>query len=276
MAFIDWLKKQHADSLRASQRMAADPFLRGVQPGVNTAPAPQGAIPFQRTKPGFFARDYKKEDLVKKVMIEKNDGTKEIKSEWEEPRFPVHRGNVRATALPAQQPTSLTPIVPSLPDRRGFANRVGMGGFTGGAQYYDMAQDPGWAGVPRARPQRSLANMGMMDLRPRLEMPGQAASVARSAARIPRQQMPPPRFVPRVDPSQFPTVQDRNTGTYNAGDPGVVLNRGGPSLENLRGNVGEDLRGAWNPIRDRMQKIIEDIRRRREGQTMAPFDWRNN
>jgi len=73
MAFIDWLKKQHADSLIASQRMAADPFLRGMQPGANTAPAPPGAIPFERTKPtrgGFFARDYKKEDLVKKVMIE--------------------------------------------------------------------------------------------------------------------------------------------------------------------------------------------------------------
>ena len=68
MAFIDWLKKQHADSLRASQRMAADPFLRGMQPGANVAPAPPGAIPFERTKPGFFARDYKKEDLVKKVM----------------------------------------------------------------------------------------------------------------------------------------------------------------------------------------------------------------
>jgi hypothetical protein len=156
-----------------------------------------------------------------------------------------------------------------------------------------------------------------MDLRPRLEMPGQAESLARiprqqmppprmprmggnisaadsigmpqvsdlrnriaeigrQQAAIPRQQMPPPRFVPPVDPSQFPSVQDRNTGTYNLGDPGVVMNRGGASLDNLRQNVGEDLRGAWNPIRERMQKIIEDIRRRREGQTMAPFDWRNN
>jgi hypothetical protein len=50
------------------------------------------------------------------------------------------------------------------------------------------------------------------------------------------------------------------------------MNRGGPSLENLRENVGEDLRGAWNPIRERMQNIIEQIRRKREGQTMAPFE----
>ena len=102
MAFIDWLRKQHADSLRASQRMAADPYLKGMQPGANVAPAPAGAIPFQRTKPGFFARDYKKDDLVKKVMIEKNDGTKEIKSEWEEPRFPVHQSDIRVSALPPE------------------------------------------------------------------------------------------------------------------------------------------------------------------------------
>ena len=78
MAFIDWLKKQHADSLVASQRMAADPFLRGMQPGANTAPAPQGATPFQRTKPGFFARDYKKEDLVDNTLTIKNDGTETL------------------------------------------------------------------------------------------------------------------------------------------------------------------------------------------------------
>jgi hypothetical protein len=44
----------------------------------------------------------------------------------------------------------------------------------------------------------------------------------------------------------------------------------------LRENVGEDLRGIWSPIKERMDKILEDIRKRREGQTMAPFDWRNN
>jgi len=85
MAFIDWLKKQHSDSLRASQRLAADPFLKGVQPGVNTAPAPQGAIPFQRTKPGFFARDYKKEDLVDNTLTMKNDGSETLVRKWKDP-----------------------------------------------------------------------------------------------------------------------------------------------------------------------------------------------
>ena len=89
--------------------------------------------------------------------------------------------------------------------------------------------------------------------------------------------MPPPRFVPRVDPSQSPTVQDRNTGTYNLGDPGVQMSGGFDwSGQALRENVGEDLRGIWSPIKERMDKILEDIRKRREGQTMAPFDWRNN
>ena len=360
MAFIDWLKKQHADSLRASQRMAADPFLKGMQPGANTAPAPAGAIPFQRTKPGFFARDYKKEDLVKKVMIEKNDGTKEIKSEWEEPRFPVHQGNVRATALPdSGARLSGIPVVNTTPPQRGFPNRVGMGGFTGGASMYDMARDPGWAGVPRARaapqPRRvqprspispeaqaaiaqvqatggqnvdasgrpisvsSIANIGMpqvADLRNRI------AAIDRQQAAIPRQQMPPPRHVPPVDWRNFPSVQDRNTGTYTLPPPQVELNRGGFSLPRALKNIPGDYTnwwdqnvrrqavgdtstiggkipqafwdfyeenptihqaaragvksGIWDPIKERMDKILEDIRKRREGQTMAPFDWRNN
>ena len=309
MAFIDWLRKQHADSLRASQRMAADPYLKGMQPGANVAPAPAGAIPFQRTKPGFFARDYKKDDLVKKVMIEKNDGTKEIKSEWEEPR--VHQSNIRVSALPPEPVMGPGRELP--PGRVNPAGSLDLrldpsrwGGQTGQIENPMvggmMWKDPGWLGVPQARaapaPRRvqprvsdpmntrpgtvggslnhpaSIANIGMpqvADLRNRI------AAIDRQQAAIPRQQMPPPRFVPPVDPSQFPTVQDRNTGTYNLGDPGVQMSGGFDwSGQALRENVGEDLRGIWSPIKERMDKILEDIRKRREGQTMAPFDWRNN
>jgi hypothetical protein len=305
MAFIDWLRKQHADSLRASQRMAADPYLKGMQPGANVAPAPAGAIPFQRTKPGFFARDYKKDDLVKKVMIEKNDGTKEIKSEWEEPRFPVHQSDIRVSALPPEPVMGPSRELPGYPtfERDSFRTR-GMGGFTGGAQRYDMGMDPGWSGVPQARaapaPRRvqprvsdpmntrpgtvggslnhpaSIANIGMpqvADLRNRI------AAIDRQQAAIPRQQMPPPRFVPPVDPSQFPTISPGQIAgaTYDAGDPRVQMSGGFDwSGQALRENVGEDLRGIWSPIKERMDKILEDIRKRREGQTMAPFDlWGN-
>ena len=165
-----------------------------------------------------------------------------------------------------------------------------------------MGMDPGWSGVPQARaapaPRRvqprvsdpmntrpgtvggslhhpaSIVNLGpprVADLRNRVR------EIERQQFAIPRQQMPPPRFVPPVDPSQFPTVQDRNTGTYNLGDPGVQMGGGFDwSGQALRENVGEDLRGIWSPIKERMDKILEDIRKRREGQTMAPFDWRNN
>ena len=97
--------------------------------------------------------------------------------------------------------------------------------------------------------------------------------IDRQQAAIPRQQMPPPRFVPRVDPSQFPTVQDRNTGTYNLGEPGVQMGGGFDwSGQALRENVGEDLRDIWSPIKERMENILEDIRKKREGQSMAPFE----
>jgi len=262
MAFIDWLNKQHADSLIASQRMAADPFLRGIKPGANTAPAPPGAIPFQKTKPGFFARGYKKEDLVKKVMIEKNDGTKEIKSEWEEPRFPVHRGSVMATALPTQQPTSSTPMAPGRVNPAGSLDRRLDISRWGGAQGVDsnrffgqpipqianraalgmMASDPGWAGVPRARPQRSLANMGM-DLRPRLEMPGQAESLAR----IPRQQMPPPQAAGALSIPQ--QTQQNIWGSRFVPNPAPMIRKDRSSLDDLPVGMDEE---QWKFILDRI------------------------
>ena len=108
MAFIDWLRKQHSDSLRASQRLAADPFLKGVQPGVNTAPAPRGAIPFQRTKPGFFARDYKKEDLVDNTLTMKNDGSETLVRKWKDPDQSALR--VSALGDVAGSPLTLGPV----------------------------------------------------------------------------------------------------------------------------------------------------------------------
>ena len=175
-----------------------------------------------------------------------------------------------------------------------------------------MWKDPSWLGVPQARaapaPRRvqprvsdpmntrpgtvggslhhpaSIANIGMPRSAadsigmPRVEdLRNRIAAIDRQQAAIPRQQMPPPRFVPPVDWRNFPQVQDRNTGTYTL-PPGQVQMSGGFdwSGQALRENVGEDLRGIWSPIKERMDKILEDIRKRREGQTMAPFDWRNN
>jgi hypothetical protein len=298
MAFIDWLKKQHADSLRASQRLAADPFLKGVQPGVNTAPAPRGAIPFQRTKPGFFARDYKKEDLVDNTLTMKNDGSETLVRKWKDPDQSAFR--VSALGDVAGSPLTLGPV--RRLDRAPIAGQSYPGGSYGkslrgvlprrdlspeaqaaiaqvqatGGQNVDASGNPiGVASIANIGMPRSAADsIGM----PRVEdLRNRIAAIDRQQAAIPRQQMPPPRFVPPVDWRNFPQVQDRNTGTYNLGEPGVQMGGGFDwSGQALRENVGEDLRGVWNPIRERMQKIIEDIRRKREGQTMAPFDWRNN
>ena len=146
-----------------------------------------------------------------------------------------------------------------------------------------MNTRPGTTGGSLRHP-ASIANIGMPRSAadsigmPRVEdLRNRIAAIDRQQAAIPRQQMPPPRFVPPVDWRNFPQVQDRNTGTYTL-PPGQVQMSGGFDWtgQALRENVGEDLRGVWNPIRDRLQKVLEDIRRRREGQTMAPFDWRNN
>jgi hypothetical protein len=45
----------------------------------------QGVLPFQKTKPGFFARDYKKEDLVDNTLTIKNDGTETLVKKWKDP-----------------------------------------------------------------------------------------------------------------------------------------------------------------------------------------------
>ena len=151
MAFIDWLKKQHADSVSASQRMAADPFLRGMQPGANTAPAPQGATPFQRTKPGFFARDYKKEDLVDNTLTIKNDGTKTLVKKWKDPDQSALR--VSALGDVAGSPLTLGPV-----ERSARAPIAGQS-YPGGSYGRELR-----GRLPSMQPPTSIANVGMPDI----------------------------------------------------------------------------------------------------------------
>ena len=289
MAFIDWLRKQQQDSERFRQQFDKRPSVPASQAwsGYQDRPGGQRLMVRQMQRPE-----------IDNTLTVKNDGTQTLVKKWKDP----DQSNVKATALPPEPVMSPGRELRGYPtfDRDSFRTR-GMGGFTGGAQRYDMGMDPGWSGVPQARsapaPRRvqprvsdpmntrpgtvggslhhpaSIVNLGpprVADLRNRVR------EIERQQFAIPRQQMPPPRIVPRVDPSQFPTVQDRNTGTYNLGEPGVQMSGGFDwSGQALRENVGEDLRGIWSPIKERMYKILEDIRKRREGQTMAPFDWRN-
>ena len=234
MAFIDWLRKQHADSLRASQRLAADPFLKGVQPGANTAPAPQGAIPFQRTKPGFFARDYKKEDLVDNTLTMKNDGSETLVRKWKDPDQSALRVS-------------------------------GLGGSGGSHPVY---QQP-WL-VRQAYFDNARRNQGLRDM-----VSAQEEGLQRG----------PPERVSQVDQIRRAIHEQPRSGSS-------IIDR--PDISNIRAMhnamqrphplvVGEEPQvGAWQSIMDRLNDSREQIRRRREQETMAPFDlfqrfgWRNN
>jgi len=321
MAFIDWLRKQHEESARNQALFEGRPRVAASQAwgGYQDRPGGQRLMVRQPSSPTSV------------TLTEKDDGSSTKVTKWEPEK------QLKATALPPEPVMSPgrelrgyptfdrdsfrtrgmggftggaqrydmgadpgwlgVPQARAVPDprrvqaqllQRGFGTR-GMGGFTGGAQRYDMGMDPGWAGVPRARPQTSIANIGVPPHVPRMRgdigaadsigMPqvanlrNRVREIDRQQAAIPRQQMPPPRFVPPVDWRNFPQVQDRNTGTYNTGDPRVQMGGGFDwTGRALRENVGEDLRNVWNPIGDRVKKMLEDIRRRREGQTMAPFD----
>ena len=287
-----WLKKMEERSNINRQRFEARPSV----------PASQAWSGYQ-DKPGgqrLMVRQMQRPEIDNTLTV-KNDGTQTLVKKWKDP----DQSNVKATALPPEPVMSPGRQLP--PERANpMWSAQPLNPLHWGRQNPNvpgsMGRDPGWSGVPRARaapaPRRvqprvsdpmntrpgtvggslhhpaNIVNLGpprVADLRNRVR------EIERQQFAIPRQQMPPPRFVPRVDPSQFPTVQDRNTGTYNLGDPGVQMSGGFDwSGQALRENVGEDLRDIWSPIKERMDKILEDIRKRREGQTMAPFDWRNN
>ena len=287
-----WLKKMEERSNINRQRFEARPSV----------PASQAWSGYQ-DKPGgqrLMVRQMQRPEIDNTLTV-KNDGTQTLVKKWKDP----DQSNVKATALPPEPVMSPGRQLP--PERANpMWSAQPLNPLHWGRQNPNvpgsMGRDPGWSGVPRARaapaPRRvqprvsdpmntrpgtvggslhhpaNIVNLGpprVADLRNRVR------EIERQQFAIPRQQMPPPRFVPRVDPSQFPTVQDRNTGTYNLGDPGVQMGGGFDwSGQALRENVGEDLRSIWSPIKERMDKILEDIRKRREGQTMAPFDWRNN
>ena len=335
MAFIDWLRKQQQDSERFRQQFDKRPSVPASQAwsGYQDRPGGQRLMVRQMQRPE-----------IDNTLTVKNDGTQTLVKKWKDP----DQSNVKATALPPEPVMSPGRELRGYPtfDRDSFRTR-GMGGFTGGAQRYDMGMDPGWSGVPQARaapaPRRvqprvsgpmntrpgtvggslhhpaSIVNLGP----PRVEdLRNRVSEIGRQQAAIPRQQMPPPRHVPPVDWRNFPQVQNRHTGTYTLPPPQVELNRGEFSLpralKNIPGDytnwwdqnvrrqaagdtstiggkipqafwdfyeenptihqaVGAGVKsGIWDPIKERMDKILEDIRKRREGQTMAPFDWRNN
>ena len=302
-----WLKKMEERSNINQQRFEARPSVPASQAwsGYQDKPGGQRLMVRQMQRPE-----------IDNTLTVKNDGTQTLVKKWKDPDQSNVKASAlppEPVMSPGRQlpPERANPMWSAEP-----LDLSRWGGQTGQIENPIaegmMWKDPSWLGVPQARaapaPRRvqprvsdpmntrpgtvggslhhpaSIANIGMPRSAadsigmPRVEdLRNRIAAIDRQQAAIPRQQMPPPRFVPPVDWRNFPQVQDRNTGTYTL-PPGQVQMSGGFDWtgQALRENVGEDLRGVWNPIRDRLQKVLEDIRRRREGQTMAPFDWRNN
>ena len=284
MAFIDWLRKQQEESERNRRLFENRPgtLRAGEVPTHEMVRASRAWGGGPGSGSGYQDREGGQNLMVRQprfgrpppdsvTLTEKDDGTSTRVTKWDK--------QLKATALPPEPvmgpgrelpPERANPMwsaKPLNPLHWGRQNPNVPG---------SMGRDPGWAGVPRARPQPSIANIGVPPHVPRMRgdigvadsigMPqvanlrNRVREIGRQQAAIPRQQMPPPRFVPPVDWRSFPQVQDRNTGTYNLGDPGVQMSGGFDwTGRALRENVGEDLRNVWNPIGDRVKKMLEDI-----------------
>ena len=292
MAFIDWLRKQHEESARNQALFAGRPRVAASQAWGGYQDRPGGQRLMVRQPPPASV-----------TLTEKNDGTRTKVTKWT-PEKQLKATALPDSGQPLSGtpiiPSRVTPggglpmDISRWGGQRGqIENRVSPG---------MMWKDPTWAGVPQARaapqPRRvqprspispeaqaaiaqvqatggqnvdasgrpisvpSIANIGM----PRVEdLRNRIAAIDRQQAAIPRQQMPPPRFVPRVDPSQFPTVQDRNTGTYDAGDPRVQMGGGFDwTGRALRENIGEDFRNIGERYTNWWQNLVEENKRKRQ------------
>ena len=292
MAFIDWLRKQHEESARNQALFEGRPRVAASQAwgGYQDRPGGQRLMVRQPSPPPTSV-----------TLTEGDDGSSKKVTKWEPEKQLKATALPSGPAVGALTPLRAKPSFGGLPldlsrwggQRGQIENRVSPG---------MMWKDPTWAGVPRARavpqPRRvqprspispeaqaaiaqvqatsgqnvdasgrpisvpSIANIGM----PRVEdLRSRIAEISRQQAAIPRQQMPPPRFVPRVDPSQFPTVQDRNTGTYDAGDPRVQMGGGFDwTGRALRENIGEDFRNIGERYTNWWQNLVEENKRKRQ------------
>ena len=292
MAFIDWLRKQHEESARNQALFEGRPRVAASQAwgGYQDRPGGQRLMGRQPSPPPTSV-----------TLTEGDDGSSKKVTKWEPEKQLKATALPSGPAVGALTPLRAKPSFGGLPldlsrwggQRGQIENRVSPG---------MMWKDPTWAGVPQARaapqPRRvqprspispeaqaaiaqvqatsgqnvdasgrpisvpSIANIGM----PRVEdLRSRIAEISRQQAAIPRQQMPPPRFVPRVDPSQFPTVQDRNTGTYDAGDPRVQMGGGFDwTGRALRENIGEDFRNIGERYTNWWQNLVEENKRKRQ------------
>ena len=84
------------------------------------------------------------------------------------------------------------------------------------------------------------------------------------------QQMPPPRFVPPIDPTSFPSVRQKqfDRQDYDLGQPGIPESDMSTGFDwtgqTLKENVGDDLKDVWKAIVDRTNAYKEWKRKQRE------------
>jgi len=337
MAFIDWLRRQHEESERNRALFQGRPMV----PASRAWGGGPGSGSGYQDRPGgqrLMVRQprFKQPPPSSVTVTEKDDGSRTKVTKWEPEK------QLKASGLGAEDIRSRGgPIPPPRNQRNPFDMPISSLPRTSQVDQIRQAiheqpvpvRPPSradqWAGTPwpsirdqrrenqflagAQAPPRSLANMGQalpqniinMDLRRRLEMPGQAESLARiprqqmppphvprmrgdigaadsigmpqvanlrnrvrgierQQATIPRQQMPPPRFVPPVDPSQFPTVQDRGLGTYDTGEPGVQMSGDFDwTGRALRENLGEDFRNIGERYTNWWQNLVEESKRKR-------------
>jgi hypothetical protein len=193
-----------------------------------------------------------------------------------------------------------------LPPIKGFANRVGMGGFTGGASMYDMAKDPTWAGIPKAqvtvtqeegKPTKKVTkyDVGQDDTLREADQ-GRASSEYQISGMLRRamanQDKPP---LPPQTKSIQPDIGLSGTTTPYPGSfethpvnlqPWPVRKAYWGDDRDLQLMSLDQEEGLYRaPIRksarERLNDLLRQIERSREGTTMAPFDlgqrfgWRN-
>ena len=293
MAFIDWLRKQHEESARNRALFEGRPRVAASQAwgGYQDSPGGQRLMVRQREMPKVDNTLTIKDDGTRthvKKWTDPDERTARFQADARATALPSSPIMSSGGPLPPPRnqrnpfdiPQYMFPQGALSPEAQAaiaqvqatggqnvdaYGEPVGVDISNQRAMYHALRRPrPRVAHIPSMRGNigatqsmvpgsRSLANMGM-DLRPRLEMPGQAASVARSDARIPRQQMPPPRFVPPVDWRSFPQVRQRpfDIKDYDLGAPGVEMNTGN-WLDNLGGRYTN-----WR------QRMIEADRLRRQ------------
>ena len=192
MAFIDWLRRQQEESARNTRLFQGRPgtLRAGEAPTHEMVRASRAWGGGPGSGSGYQDRPGGESLMVRQpirrrsppptsvTLTEGDDGSRKKVTKWEPEK------QLKATALPsgpAMDP--LTPIAPGRVNPAGSLDRRLDISRWGGAQGIQnqgfgppiqqianrvspgmMARDPTWAGVPRPRPQTSIANVGMPDI----------------------------------------------------------------------------------------------------------------